>query len=138
MTIDYLEKVTEKVLLEVGITQDEYAGLIILMLSIATAYGIGYWFYIRLTCRKINCDKIAEIYTNSRKASSTILRLENEISRIKDIGKRDHENINISIDKVDSAIADLKNKVSELNGIVLISSTFTSGNRRRIEHEDNQ
>jgi hypothetical protein len=52
------------------------------------------------------------------------------------IDKTDHTHIKDNIDKVDGALSDVKSRVSELNGIMLVKDRYAGPSRRRIEHED--
>jgi hypothetical protein len=136
MNLNYFEEVTEKVLLELGISQHEYDGFIILMLAMFFAVIIGSWVYLRLTCKYISCEKMQKVFRNSEKVAEAIDRLEKSVIEIHHIDTSDHGNIKDNIDKVDSAIGDVKSKVAELNGIMIVSSTYASTGRRRIEHEN--
>ena len=137
MNLDHLEHTTEKILLEIGISRDEYAGFTILILGAIVVYAISSWLYIRISCRKINCDTISEMYNNSRKIAKAVDKIDDVIDVIYSKGSDDHESIKRNLDKVDGALSDVKGKISELNGIMLVNTTVTTGVRRRIEHEDN-
>jgi hypothetical protein len=136
MNLNYLEEVTEKILLEFGITPDEYDGLIIFLLSVAIAYSVGSWVYFRIRCRNISCENLSKIVKNSEKVRNNIAALEEILKDLHHIDSTDHSNIKDNIDKVDSALSDVKSKVSELNGIMLVRGTYSASSRRRIEHED--
>ncbi len=136
MNLNYIEEVTEKVLREVGIGPHEYDAFIILMLASFFMYVFGTFIYLKLTCKYLSCEKMQKVFKNSEKVSRSIDRLEDAMLEIHHLDTSDHGHIKDSVNKVDSALSDVKSKVSELNGIMLVSSTYSSAGRRRIEHED--
>ena len=136
MNLNYLEAVTEKILTELGISQNEYDGFIIFILIASVGYSIAYWIFFKIKCKELSCKKINKIFENSEKVSIAIDKLEKLLNDIHYIDISDHSHMKENIDKVDIALSDVKSKVSELNGIMLVRETRVSSSRRRIEHED--
>jgi hypothetical protein len=136
MNLNYFEEVTEKVLTEIGITPNEYDGLIIFILFASIAYSFLSWIIFKMKCKELSCQKVNKIFENSQGVALSVKKLEKLIGDLHIIDKTDHTHIKDNIDKVDGALSDVKSRVSELNGIMLVKDRYAGPSRRRIEHED--
>ncbi len=136
INLNYCEEVTELVLVELGIVREEFAGLIILLITISMLYVFLSFLYFKIKCRGMSCEMIGRIKDNSSKVVKKVHDLEDRLQELHIIDSKDHSHLKENVSKIDLSVSDVKSKVSELNGIILARGSVGSSSRRRIEHED--
>ena len=136
MDIQKLEETTNQLLTIAGIDKTQHTTIIIMLILSIIAVIIGLYFYYKFFCKKITCHYITSALNELHKASSTMTAIEADIAQIKDNNKDTHDEISDKIDNIERQLHSIENKLSEISGIILVSSNLNIGKRRRIMDED--
>jgi len=138
MDIQKLEGTTEQLLIMAGVDKTQHTTIIIMLICAIIITIVGVYFYYKIFCKKITCQYITSAIKELHSTASIIADIEQDIKELKDDDSRIHDNIDKKVNKIEAQLHSIENRLSEISGIILVSSNLNLGKRRRIMDEDYQ